>query len=46
MLTVGNAASIELTLNGKLLNFTGKKNEVKEVSIDSTGLKLLTTPQN
>ncbi len=46
MLTVGNAASIELTLNGKLLNFTGKKNEVKEVSIDSAGLKLLTTPQN
>ncbi|MHB8579847.1 MAG: helix-turn-helix domain-containing protein [Ignavibacteriaceae bacterium] len=46
LLTVGNSASIKLTLNGKLLNFTGKKNEVKQISIDSTGLKLLTIPQN
>lgn len=46
LLTIGNSAAIKFSLNGKPLNFTGKKNEVKEVSIDSTGLKFLTMPQN
>ncbi|MHB1686486.1 MAG: helix-turn-helix domain-containing protein [Ignavibacteriaceae bacterium] len=45
-LTIGNAAAIQLALNGKPLNFTGKKNEVKQVSIDSAGLKFLTPPQS
>lgn len=46
LLTIGNSAAIKFSLNGKPLNFSGKKNEVKEVSIDSTGLKFLTLPQN
>ena len=38
---VGNSAGLHLRLNNKSLEFSGKKNEVKFVSIDSTGLKYL-----
>ncbi len=43
---VGNAAAIQFKLNNKPLSFKGGKNEVKYVSIDSTGLKYLQTPPN
>ena len=43
---VGNASSIHFKLNNKPLSFTGSKNEVKYVTIDSTGLKYLQTPPN
>ena len=40
-LTVGNSAAISLLLNNKLLNFSGKKNMVQQVFIDSTGMKYM-----
>ncbi len=43
-LIIGNAAAMHFKLNNKPLNFTGKKNEVKFISIDSTGLKYLSQP--
>ncbi len=43
---IGNAAAMRFKLNNKPLSFSGKKNEVKYISIDSTGLKYLTTPPN
>jgi transcriptional regulator with XRE-family HTH domain len=45
-MTIGNAAAIKIKLNNKLLNFNGNKNEVKYVSIDSTGLQYLTSSPN
>ncbi len=44
-LTIGNAAAIKLALDNKPLNFSGGKHEVKEVLIDSTGLKYLSLSQ-
>jgi len=41
---VGNAGATKLTLDNKDLNFTGKKNEVRYVSIDKKGLKYIDTP--
>jgi len=38
---VGNSAGMHFRLNNKSLGFSGKKNEVKFISIDSTGLKYL-----
>ena len=43
---VGNAAVTHFILNKKPLKFTGKKKEVKYISIDSTGLKYLSSPPN
>ncbi len=43
---IGNAAAVQIKLNNKNLNFTGNKHEVKFISVDSTGLKYLTTPLN
>jgi cytoskeletal protein RodZ len=42
--TIGNAKSIEMSLNEKPLNFSGNYKEVKFVKIDSTGLSYI-TPQ-
>lgn len=41
---VGNAGATKLKLDDKELNFTGKKNEVRYVSIDKNGLKYINTP--
>jgi cytoskeletal protein RodZ len=38
---VGNAGGLELILNGKKLNFIGKKGEIKNISIDSDGIHYL-----
>jgi len=38
---LGDAGAVSLLLNGKPLNFSGKKGEIKNVFIDSTGLKFL-----
>ncbi len=38
---LGNAGAIELILNGKNLNFTGKKGAIKNISIDSNGFQYL-----
>ncbi len=43
---VGNAAVTHFILDKKPLNFSGKKKEVKYISIDSTGLKYLSSPPN
>ncbi len=43
---IGNAAAVQLKLDNKNLNFTGGKHEVKFISVDSTGLKYLSTPPN
>ncbi len=43
-LIVGNAGSTQLKLNNKDLNLSGKKNEVKYISIDKNGLKYLDNP--
>ncbi len=43
---IGNSAAVQFKLNNKNLNFTGNKHEVKYISIDSSGLKYLTTPLN
>lgn len=43
---IGNSAAVQLKLNNKNLNFTGNKHEVKFISVDSSGLKYLTTPLN
>lgn len=40
-LLLGNAGVVSLILNGKPLNFSAKLGEIKNVLIDSTGLKLL-----
>jgi hypothetical protein len=40
-LLLGDAGAVTLVLNGKPLNFVGKRGEIKNVYIDSTGLKLL-----
>ena len=45
-LTVGNSAAISLLLNNKLLNFSGKKNMVQQIFIDSSGMKYMNTKQN
>lgn len=41
---VGNAGATKMKLNDKQLNFSGKKNEVRYVSIDKNGLKYINTP--
>ena len=41
-ITFGNSGGIELELNKKPLNFSGKKNGVKYVLINKSGLKYLT----
>ena len=41
---IGNAGGTKIKLNDKELNFTGKKNEVRYVSIDKNGLKYINTP--
>ncbi len=41
---VGNSGSTQLKLNNKDLNLSGKKNEVKYISIDKNGLKYLDNP--
>lgn len=38
---VGDAGAVQFVLNGKPLNFTAKRGEIKNVEIDSSGLKLL-----
>ena len=38
-LLLGNAGAIELILNGKNLNFTGKKGEIRNISINSKGFQ-------
>ncbi len=43
-ITFGNSGGIELKLNNKPLNFSGKKNGVKYVLIDKSGFKYLTNP--
>ncbi len=43
---VGNAAVTHFILDKKPLNFSGKKKEVKYISIDRTGLKYLSEPPN
>jgi len=40
-LTIGNSAAIKLSLDNKPLNFSGNRHEVKEVLIDSTGMKYI-----
>jgi cytoskeletal protein RodZ len=45
-MTIGNAGAIQIKLNNRPLNFFGNKNEVKYVSIDSTGLQYLTSSPN
>ena len=45
-IVIGNSAAVQLKLNNKNLNFTGNKHEVKFISVDSSGLKYLTTPLN
>ncbi len=47
-LLLGNAGGIELILNGKNLNFTGKKGEIRNISIDADGFHYLkdTTKSN
>jgi cytoskeletal protein RodZ len=45
-MTIGNAGAVQIKLNNKLLNFSGNKNEVKYVSIDSTGLQYLSPSPN
>ena len=44
--TIGNAGDTRLKLNDKSLNLSGKKKEVKYVSIDKNGLKYLEPPKN
>ena len=46
IIVVGNSAVTHFALNNKPLEFSGKKKEVKYISVDSTGLKYLTTPPN
>lgn len=38
---LGNAGAIELFLNGKNLNFTGKKGVIRNISIDSNGFQYI-----
>jgi len=38
---LGDAGSVKFILNGKPLNFNASRGEIKNISIDSTGLKLL-----
>jgi len=38
---LGNAGAIELILNGKNLNFTGKKGAIRNISIDSNGFQYI-----
>ena len=45
-LIIGNSAAMHFQLNNKPLNFTGNKREVKFISIDSSGLKYLSSPPN
>jgi len=45
IVTVGNAKSIEMSLNDKVLNFAGNYKEVKYVKIDSMGLSYITPPK-
>ena len=45
-MTIGNAGDTRLKLDDKNLSFTGKKKEVKYVSIDKNGLKYLQPPKN
>lgn len=45
-MTIGNSGDTRLKLNGKNLDLTGKKKEVKYVSIDKSGLKYLQPPSN
>ncbi|MCF6271109.1 MAG: DUF4115 domain-containing protein [Melioribacteraceae bacterium] len=47
-LLLGNAGGIELILNGKNLNFTGKKGEIRNISIDADGFHYIkdTTKSN
>ncbi len=40
-LLLGNAGGVELFLNGKDLNFTGKKGEIRNISIDANGIHYL-----
>ncbi len=40
-LLLGNAGAIELILNGKNLNFTGKKGAIRNISIDSNGFQYI-----
>ena len=40
-LLLGNAGGIELFLNGKNLNFKGKKGEIRNISIDANGIRYL-----
>ena len=37
-LLLGNAGGVELFLNGKNLNFDGKKGEIRNISIDANGI--------
>jgi transcriptional regulator with XRE-family HTH domain len=45
-MTIGNSGETRLVLDDKKLDFTGKKKEVKYVSIDKNGLKYLEPPKN
>ena len=45
-MTIGNSGDTRLNLDGKNLDLTGKKKEVKYVSIDKNGLKYLQPPAN
>lgn len=38
---IGNAGAVRFSLNGKPLNFTAARGEIKNISIDSSGLKLM-----
>lgn len=40
-LLLGNAGGVELFLNGKNLNFSGKKGEIRNIKIDANGLHYL-----
>ena len=45
-MTIGNSGDTRLKLDGKNLDLSGKKKEVKYVSIDKNGLKYLQPPKN
>ena len=44
-LLLGNAGGVEFSLNGKKLQFSGKKGEIRNISIDAEGIHYLKSPE-